>query len=246
MNNIKTPQGDVQLLAPPVDLLRAIRSFLPYGFVGYGGERPSGAHFGIVMQCGDKEVLWVKQQPVPCDEEQGVLRFQANGILIALSLADYLHQGFDGLFMPCAYIRKKDGGQVESGIAYFGSPSSDGREVQENSFGSGYDDSFGPGFTTMMVNFIHTLKRSSEASGISLDQFIGLDVRPRTHLEALGFGFMVVGSHMVCLKTQVVEQDPVWTALRSTGISEVYHLPSVPAGITEADLAIAEPCESSE
>lgn len=241
MNTIKTPQGDVQLLAPPVELLRAIRSFLPYGFVGYGGERPSGAHFGIVMQCDDKEVFCVKQQPVPCGEEQGFLRFQANSLLIALSLAEYLRSGFEGLFMPCAYIRKKDGGQVESGIAYFGSPSSDGREVQEASVGSGYDDSFGPGFTTMMVSFIHTLKRSSEASGILLDQFIGLDIRPRTHLEALGFGFMVVGPHVVCLKTKVVEQDPVWAALRSTGISEVYHLPSVPAGITEADLAIAKP-----
>lgn len=243
MNTIKTPQGDVQLITPPVELLGAIRSFLPYGFVGYGGERPGGAHFGIVMQCDDKEVSCVKQQPVPCDEEQGLRRFQANSILIALSLAEYLRSDFDGLFMPCAYMRKKDGGKVESGIAYFGFPSPDGREAQETSFGSGYDDSFGTGFTTMMVSFIHTLNKSSEASGISLDQFIGLDIRPRTHLEALGFGFMVVGPHVVCLKTKVVEQDPVWTALRSTGISEVYHLPSVPAGITEPDVAIAKPRE---
>ena len=78
-----------------------------------------------------------------------------------------------------------------------------------------------------------------------LDQFIGFDIRPRTHLEALGFGFMVVGPNVVCLKTKVVEQDPIWSALRSTGISEVYHFPSVPAGIAEADLAIAKPCESS-
>ena len=243
MNTIKTPQGDVQLLAPQVELLRAIRSFLPYGFVGYGGERPKGAHFGIVLQCDGQEVSFVKQQPVPCGEEQGFLRFQANSILIALSLAEYLRHRFDGLFMPCTYIRKKDGGKVESGIAYFGSPASNSREVQETSFGSGYDDSFGPGFTTMMVSFIHTLKRSSEASGILLDQFIGLDIRPRTHLEALGFGFMVVGPHVVCLKTKVVEQDPVWATLRSTGISEVYHLPSVPAEIAEPDLAIAKPRE---
>lgn len=241
MNTIKTPQGDVQLLTPPVELLRAIRSFLPYGFVGYGGERPKGAHFGIVMQCDDQEVSFVKQQPVPCDEEQGFRRFQANSILIALSLAEYLRSGFEGMFMPCTYIRKKDGGKVESGIAYFGSPSSDGREVQETSFGSGFDDSFGPGFTAMMITFINSLKQSSEASGISLDPVIGLDVRLRTHLEALGFGFMVVGPHVICLKTRLVEQDPIWTALRSTGISEVYHLPSVPAEIAEADLSVAKP-----
>lgn len=241
MKTIKTPKGDVQLLAPPVELLRTIRAFLPYGFVGYGGEQPKGAHFGLVMQCDDQEVFWVKQQPVPCDEEQGFLRFQANSILIALSLAEYLRHGFDGLFMPCAYIRKKDGGKAESGIAYFGSPSSDGREVQETSCGSGYDDSFGPGFFTMMNRFLHALQKSSQESGIPVDPAIGFDIRPRTHLEALGFGFMVVGPRVVCLKTQVVEQDPIWRALRSTGISEVYHLPSVPAGISEPDLAIAKP-----
>ena len=93
----------------------------------------------------------------------------------------------------------------------------------------------------MMITFINSLKQSSEASGISLDPVIGLDVRPRTHLEALGFGFMVVGPHVICLKTRLVEQDPIRTALRSTGISEVYHLPSVPAEIAEADLSVAKP-----
>lgn len=116
MKTIKTPKGDVQLLAPPVELLRTIRAFLPYGFVGYGGEQPKGAHFGLVMQCDDQEVFWVKQQPVPCDEEQGFLRFQANSILIALSLAEYLRHGFDGLFMPCAYIRKRTVGRPNPGL----------------------------------------------------------------------------------------------------------------------------------
>jgi hypothetical protein len=35
MNTVNTPQGEVQLLPPPVELLRAIRSFLPFGAFRY-------------------------------------------------------------------------------------------------------------------------------------------------------------------------------------------------------------------
>ena len=39
---------------------------------------------------------------------------------------------------------------------------------------------------------------------------------------------MVFGQKIICLKTKISEEDFTWTALRSTGISEVYHLPSLP------------------
>ena len=119
MKTISTPQGEVVLNDPPVELLRAIRSFLPFGAIRYLPPQ-EGADFGIVMQCGDREVFGVKQQPVDCDEKQAQITFEANSILIAHSLAAYLKHGFSGLFMPCAYMRTKEGGRFESGIAYFG------------------------------------------------------------------------------------------------------------------------------
>jgi hypothetical protein len=61
----------------------------------------------------------------------------------------------------------------------------------------------------MMVSFIRALQQSSRDTGITLFQPIGLDVRPRLHLGSLGFGSMIVGPHIVCLKTRVSEQDPV-------------------------------------
>lgn len=69
---------------------------------------------------------------------------------------------------------------------------------------------------------------------------IGLEVRTRTQIGTLLFGFLVLGSHIVCLKSQIVEADPVWAALRSTGITEVYHLPSVPLFIREDELPTAK------
>jgi len=240
MKTISTPQGEIVLNDPPVELLRTIRSFLPFGAIRYLPPQ-EGADFGIVMQCGDREVFGVKQQPVDCDEKQAYTTFEANSILIAHSLVAYLKHGFSGLFMPCAYMRTKDGGRFESGIAYFGYPSPDGREVQKFPYDASYDGQFGHGFTTMMTSFIHALQQSSRATGISLAQPIGLDVRNRLQLGSLSFGFMVVGPHIVCLKTHVApDRDPTWTVLRITGVTEVFHIPSIPAGISEDQLSIAK------
>jgi hypothetical protein len=240
MKTLQTPQGEVKLLAPPVELLRAIRSFLPFGAIRYVPPERD-ADFGLVMQCGEQELFAVKQQPVDCDEQQSKVSFQSNKILIAHSLAAYLTHGFSGLFTPCAYLRTKDAGRFEAGIAYFGCPSPHGREVQESPFESSFDGQFGHGFTTMMTSFIRALQESSRVTGITLSRPIGLDVRYRLQLGTLDFGFMVVGPHVVCLKTIVSKCDPTWTAIRDTGISEVFHVPSVPAAITKADLQTAKP-----
>jgi hypothetical protein len=52
---------------------------------------------------------------------------------------------------------------------------------------------------------------------------------------------MLVGDCVVCLKTIISEQDFIWTALRSTGIKEVFHVPSVPLTIDEDQLKLAKP-----
>lgn len=165
MSTVNTPQGAVRLLPPPVELLHAIRSLLPFGAIRYGTPQ-KGAGYGIVMQCGDEEVYCVKQQPVPCDEEQGLVSYQAHSVLIAQSIAGYLHHGFSSLLMPCPYMRRLDTGQVESGIAYVGAPAPHSRERQAFPAEGGYDRPFGHGFTIMMTTFIRTLQQSSQDIGI--------------------------------------------------------------------------------
>ncbi len=240
MTNIQTPQGTVKLNPPTSELMHTIRALLPFGAVGF--RDPQGkVKYGIVMQCGERELRAVKQQPPDCDEQTSVVCYEANSILIAHSLSGYLKHGFSGVFLPCAYLRKKEGGRTEAGIAYFGFPSANGREAQEYPYEPAYDRDFGHGFTKMMTSFIRALQQSSKETGITLSPCIGLDLRRRMQLGSLGFGFMLFGSHVVCLKTTLSEQDPVWTALRSTGIAEVFHIPSVPTTINEDQLQISRP-----
>ncbi|HVK58459.1 MAG TPA: hypothetical protein VM735_06755 [Candidatus Kapabacteria bacterium] len=238
MKTITTPQGELQLVPAPAKLLSTINSFLPFGVYGFKTPQ-NGANYGIAMQCGDQEVFCIKQQPVDCDEEHGSLLYKAHSWLIAHSIGGYLRNGFSGLLMPCAYIRQKEAGKVEPGIAYFGVPSPHGRESQEFPFDELFDPQFGHGFKTMMMSFIRELQQSSIEKRIPLFQTIGLDMRPRLHLGSLGFGFMVVGPHVVCLQPRVTDGSPIWESLRCAGIAEVFHMPSIPLEIA-SDLRKAE------
>jgi hypothetical protein len=240
IKSVSTPQGEVALIPPPIELLRSVRHYLPFGAARYLQPK-HGADFGLVMQCGEREAFAVKQQPVDCDEQNGYLTYQVNSILIAHTLLDYLANGFSGMLMPCAYIRKKEAGMVESGIAYFGAPCSEGIECQDRPYDPTFDGQFGHGFTTMVISFIKSLQHISRETGFDLFDCIGLDVRPRSHLNTLGFGFMTIGRNILCLKTNISENDPVWTILRATGVTEVYHLPSIPVGISESNLPVTKP-----
>jgi hypothetical protein len=240
MNFVKTPQGPIELVPPEIPQLQALRKLLPLGIVQYG-EPVNGAKYGLVMKCGDDEAFAVKQQPVEVPTEHSNTCFTANNILIALSLRKYLESGFAGLMMPCAYMRSKGAKGVEAGIAYFAAPDPGGIEGLDFPHDNAFDNQFGTGFTVMLTGSIRAIQAASKSSGITLQQPIGLDLRPRNALETLGFGFLVHGHLIYCLKTQVREDDPVWTCLRSTGIEHVIHLPSVPAEIALDELPLAKP-----
>lgn len=240
MNIVKTPQGPIELCPPDPAQLRALRALLPLGAVPY--DKPvDGAKYGVVMKCGAREAFAVKQQPVEVPAEDGGTCFTANSILIAMSLRVYLENGFAGLMMPCAYMRNKGAKGVEAGIAYFGAPDPKGKEALDFPHRDAFDNQFGTGFTTMLSGSIRAIQDASRSSGITLQQPIGLDLRPRSALETLGFGFLVHGPLIYCLKAQAREDDPIWTVLRSTGIEDVIHFPSVPAEITPDELSIAKP-----
>ncbi|MGE9291035.1 MAG: hypothetical protein ACQKBT_08600 [Puniceicoccales bacterium] len=241
---ITTPQGTLTFVDPKPQCLRSLQSALPLGMVAYSKEI-NGALYGIVMKCGDDEAWAIKQQPPEVPEESFPTVYRANSILIALSLHRFMKNGFGGCLIPCPYFRKKPTG-VEAGIAYFGSPSTTGSEATKFPMNQAFDHRFGHGFTTMISRFVEALQASSKESGITLQQSLGLDSRPRSALDSLGMQFLIHGSELYCLKTQRSEQDPIWTAIRSTGIDRITYLPSLPAEIRPDQLAIAKPTRQEE
>src|SRR5258708_24796152 len=99
---VSTEFGDIALVQPPIELLQAVRRFMPFGAARYVPSR-EGADYGIVMQCGDREVMALTQQSPELADRYGVVAYQTNSILIAHALAGYVKRGFSGLLMPSAY-----------------------------------------------------------------------------------------------------------------------------------------------
>ncbi len=230
---LNTAHGPITLVESSPENLRSLRAALPLGLVDFETDI-LGVRYGIVMKCGDTEAGFVKQQPPDIADDSLQAAHLANSILIALSLQTYQANGFGGCLLPCLYQRKKPSG-VEAGIAYLGSPSKNGIEATEFPFEGSYDRQFGHGFTTQFTHFIRALQKSSRESKISLPPCIGLDHRPRSALGSLEMQFLIHGPDIYCLKTNITETDPLWTALRATGIDRLIHLPSTPTEIPADD-----------
>jgi hypothetical protein len=244
MRTIVTPSGSVKLMDAPVEVLRLVRGFLPFGAARFATPQ-HGADYGLVMQCGTREVYAIKQQHPDFEGRDGQLLVGAWFVLIGSSLASFARRGFGGMLMPCAYRKEKGGGREEVGIAYFGRASHSGPEAQNADEPEIFVEQFGQGFFGMIKQFIQSLVESSARTGIPIlqDVIIGMDVRKRSELGNLKFGFLVVGTHIVYIRPEIVESEMIWDMVAKSGATEVYHMPSIPVEISEAMLATAKPTQ---
>jgi hypothetical protein len=238
--NIETPKGTIQIIEPTLGLLRSIRDLMPFGALQFS-ESQNGARYGLVMQCGKDEVFCIKQQPVELDRQGAEEWMQIQHWMIAEACCRYIKHGFSGAYLAAAYLRQRDNGLWEPGVAHFVFPSPKGIESQEFPFEHAFDNQFGHGATTMFTHFARDFMTSFKESNIQPPNYFGLDVRPRSHVQSLGMYFMVVGRHIVCLRTHLREkEDAAWAIFAAGGVERIYHLPSVPMTISRDDLKIAK------
>jgi hypothetical protein len=237
---IATPKGSVQVLEPSVEMLRAIRDLMPFGAIQFS-QPQNGARYGLVMQCDDQEVFCIKQQPVELDREGAEKWMQVQHWMIAEAYCRYIKHGFSGAYLASTYLRRRDNGLWEPGVAHFIFPSPTGMESQEFPFEHAFDNQFGHGATTMFRHFAEDFMTAFRESPITPPQYFGLDVRPRMHLQSLGMYFMVVGQQILCLRSNLREREDVaWSIFASNGVRTIYHLPALPMAIQKDDLKIAK------
>ncbi len=94
----------------------------------------------------------------------------------------------------------------------------------------------------MFIDFVKCYKDAFSEAKLTIPQYLGIDIRPRSHIESLSMCFMVLGAKIICLRANLREhEDAAWSILISRGIETVYHLPSLPMTIKQTDLKTAKP-----
>ena len=232
----KLTKDSIVINKPDDELISKLRNVLPFGVLSFK-EPIEEAEFGIVMCCGEKEVYCIKLQPVEVGREQAENLLFMQHLVIIDAYCRYIKMGFSGAYLASPYLRERDNGLWESGIAHFIFPQIGDLKLSGKSSPNTYDTQFGIGASSMFEGFAKCLKDAFSKSKLTKPPYIGIDIRPRSHLQSLAMYFMVLDSEIICLRTNLRGHDDLgWDILASGGIDKVYHMPSVPITIKESDL----------
>jgi len=236
MHTIQTNKGSVEVIEPNDKMIRQLNELMPFGLSCLKSVI-NGASYGIVMKYEEQEVFCIKQQPLEIERKDAELRCQIHNFIIVEAYCHYLKHGFSGAYLAAPYLRKRDNGLWEAGVSHFIFPSKSNKTMLEKSSHTAYDNEFGDGATEMFFHFVECFKKSFSESKITMPRYFGLDVRTRSHLQSLAMNFMVLDSHVICLRPNLREnEDVAWTILAAEGINKVYHVPSVPLEINDTKI----------
>jgi len=240
MTKLQTPIGTIDIVDPDETIFKKLQDILTFGIVSL--RQPNNEKgYGIVMHCGNQEVFCLKQQPLEIERQAAEQLFKLQHMMIIDAYCRYLKLGFSGAYLASPYLRQRENGLWEAGVSHFIFPSENDKLNSEKSTVKAYDNQFGKGATDMFLGFMNCFNQAFIEAKLTKPQYLGIDVRPRSHIQNLAMYFMVLGSDIICTRTNLREKEDVaWAILSKGGINKVYHIPSQPMTINESDLNIAK------
>jgi hypothetical protein len=222
----QTPYGELVLAGPSHADVHALFHAWPMG-LQQGDEIKCGLFFEDLE---GNEQHGVKMQPPDCtDRDTAEMWMAQHRAVIALALQTYIAWGFEGIMLPCPYLREKDG-SFESGIAFFPVPrGADAGRADPTLAMRDVDEKLGTGASAMIVKMIQAIKQAMDQVGRPMYTCLGLDLRPRLALGSILLEFLVLGKTVYCLRTKPMPDDPVWGMLTAGGTHRVVRMPAIPA-----------------
>ena len=230
---LNTKYGAIRIIGPDESLLKELQKRLTYGFFPLGQEF-NDFHYGFVVRCGDEEIPCLKQQPADASQEIAHRLFSIHSCLILETYCKLREKNYDMVYYATPYIRDKQDGQYESGIAHFIFPG----DCRPEAPFKVYDGALGDGATGLLTSFMEIF-RSHFDEKFSIP-YIGLDLRTRSQLGQLSSGFMLFGDRIIFHGTQPREDDIRFELLARRGITEIVHAPSMPMTISPDQLKEAK------
>jgi len=222
---IRTDGGDLELVPVTIDQIKAVATYWPMEVIS-SPDIP--AEYGLVFQRGEKEVHGIKMQTVDMEAPDARTFHFVNRALIASALPEYLEKQHRGVMVPCAYLKPKPSGLVESGFAFFVGPDAASTSSSRENM---YDDQLGEGATTMVFDMAFAIGHASKKHELPLMNVIGMDLRPRLAMGALAMHFLIEGPRVIVVKHPFREDDPVWKYVVRAGFSTLPYAPMITAAL---------------
>jgi hypothetical protein len=225
---IHTDAGNLDLTPATPDELNHIAAEWPMGVILNEAEAEPN---GLVFQIGKEEAYGVKLQPPDTDEPTAQALYFNNLALVAAALPFYLEHGHRGILLPCTYYKKKSDGRFESGIAFFMSPRLGSTTPAPTKAQVPFDDELGEGASNMIRHFAAAVSEARKRLNFPLIPIIGVDVRPRSALGALGMSFLVQGARVFAIEHPLGDDHPAWAFAVRAGYSKLPYAPMIPTAV---------------
>ena len=226
---IQTKHGDILLKDLSDELLRVLQNRLTYGFYPYEKDF-NGYRYGFVVNCGTEEIYCIKQQPVEMPKDTAYSLVSLHMCQILETYCQLKDTGQDMVYYATPYIKEKNNGEYESGIAHFIFPGTD----SPNTAHFAYDGAMGVGATGCFMAFMEIFKNITK-NDVKIP-YIGLDLRTCSQLGGFISGFMLYKDIFIYHGIQISENDFRFNLLAKHGVKEVVYAPSMPMSITPEQL----------